>query len=494
MNTRACKPIVSAAMLLLAACTITRVDPPPPVAAPARYKEAGDWQRAQTSGEVAVPDEWWALFGDPVLGDLQRRLVIGNENLKAAAAQVASARATYEASRSVMWPTLQAGLVGTRSGSPTSATVPGATNPSNSASFAAVASWEVDLWGQLAQASSAAQAGYQASADDLAAARLSAQATLAQTYFLLRTAEIQQSLFERTAKANQRALDLTLVRYDGGVAARTDVLLAQTQLKSAQAQAVDATAQRAQLEHAIAVLLGTPPSSLAIARSDALPEPPAVPQMLPATLLERRPDIAAAQRRVAAAYAQIGVADAAFFPTLSLSASTSYRHSAFANLLSAPNLFWSLGPSLALAILDGGQRQLASAQARASADQATATYRQVVLTALQEVEDNLVLADELAREAQLQQESLLAAQRNLEITLEQYRAGTVSYLNVVVAQTLALNSEGSLLGMRSRQLAAINQLLKNIAGRWESVQERASPAPAAAAASANSEARRTSAS
>jgi len=455
--------------VLLAACAITRVDPPPPVAAPAQYKEAGAWQRAPAAGAPTVPDGWWTVFNDPVLDDLERRLVIGNETLKAAVAQVASARATYEASRSAMWPTLSAALLGTRSGSPTSAAVPGSPNPANSVSFAAVASWEVDLWGQLAQASGGAQAGYQASADDLAAARLSAQATLAQTYFLLRTAEIQQSLLDRSAKAYQHALDLTLVRYAGGVAAQTDVLLAQTQLKGTQAQAVDAGAQRAQLEHAVAVLLGVPPSSLTIARSDTLAEPPAVPQMLPATLLERRPDIAAAQRRVAAAYAQIGVADAAYFPTLTLSASTSYRHSVLANLLSAPNLFWSLGPSLAEAILDGGQRELASAQARASADQATATYRQAVLTALQEVEDNLVLADQLASEAQLQQESLQAAQRNLEITLEQYRAGTVSYLNVVVAQTLALNSESSLIGARSRQLAAVNQLLKNIAGRWESV-------------------------
>jgi NodT family efflux transporter outer membrane factor (OMF) lipoprotein len=437
------------------------------VAPPPQYKEAGDWQRA--AADVPVPDDWWTLFKDPVLDDLQRRLVIGNENLKTAIAQVASARALYEASRSAMWPTLSTGLLATRSGSPTSAVLPGTQNPSNSISAAVTASWEVDLWGQLSQASASAQAGYQASADDLAAARLSAQATLAQTYFLLRTAEIQQSLLERSAQGYQRALELTRVRYQGGVAAQTDVLLAQTQLKNTQAQAIDSAAQRAQLEHAIAVLLGTPPSSLAIARSDSLPESPAVPPMLPATLLERRPDIAAAQRRVAAAYSQIGVADAAFFPSLTLSASASYRHSVLGNLFSAPNLFWSVGPSLALSILDGGQHQLASAQARASADQATSIYRQAVLTALQEVEDNLVLADQLQSEAQLQLESFQAAQRNLEITLDQYRAGTVSYLNVVVAQTLALNSESSLLGVRSRQLAAVNQLMKNIAGRWQGV-------------------------
>ena len=256
--------------------------------------------------------------------------------------------------------------------------------------------------------------------------RLSAQATLAQTYFLMRTAEIQQALLERTAQGYQRSLDLAQVRYEGGVAARTDVLLAKTQLTSAQAQAIEsadaARAARARdrraARHAAVVVRRS--------RAAASSRPsPVVPQMLPATLLERRPDIAAAQRRVAAAYWQIGVADAAFFPSLTLSASATYRNSVLGNLFSAPNLFWSLGPSLALAILDGGQRQLASSQARAGADQATATYRQSVLTALQDVEDNLVLADQLQQQAQLQAEALEAAQRNLEITLEQYRAGTV---------------------------------------------------------------------
>jgi NodT family efflux transporter outer membrane factor (OMF) lipoprotein len=460
-----------AATLLVAACAITRVDPPPPVTPPASYKEAGLWQHAAATDAPAVPDEWWTMFGDPVLDDLERRLVIGNENLKVALAQVASARATYVASRAALWPTLSTAVVATRSGSSQS-TPPGAQNtqnPSNSFSAGVFASWEVDLWGQLSQASSEAQASYQASADDLAAAKLSAQATLAQTYFLMRTAEIQQALLERTAQGYQRSFDLAQVRYEGGIVARTDVLLAKTQLTSAQAQAIESATQRSQLEHAIAVLLGTPPSTFEIARSGKLPTVPVVPQMLPATLLERRPDIAAAQRRVAAAYWQIGVADAAFFPSFTLSASATYRNSVIGNLFSAPDLFWSLGPSLALAILDGGQRQLASAQARAGADQATATYRQSVLTALQEVEDNLVLADQLQHQAQLQAEALEAAQRNLEITLEQYRAGTVGYLNIVVAQVLALNNESSLIVLQSRQLEAVNQLLKNIAGRWESV-------------------------
>ena len=456
-----------AAALLLTACASTRVAPPPPVEAPAQFKGAGLWQRAAAS--TAVPDDWWTLFKDPVLDELERRLVIGNENLKSLVAAVASARATLEASRSAMAPTLAAGLSATRSGTSSTSTSASGQNPGNNVSLAANSGWEVDLWGRLSQASSRAQALLQASADDLAAARLSAQATLAQTYFSLRTAEAQQLLLERSVQAYQRSLDLTQARYSGGVAARTDVLQAQTQLKSAQAQAADLTAQRSQLEHAIAVLLGVAPSALTIERTGTLAATLLAPESLPATLLERRPDIAAAQRRVAAAYAQIGVADAAFFPALTLTANAGYSQSSLANLVSAPNLLWSLGSSLAESIFDGGQRRLASVQARASADQATSSYRQTVLTALQEVEDNLVLADQLQLEVQWQADALQSAQRNLEITLDQYRAGTVSYLNVVVAQTAALTSESSLLGVRNRQLAAVNQLLKNIAGRWQEV-------------------------
>ena len=250
------------------------------------------------------------------------------------------------------------------------------------------------------------------------------------------------------------------------------MLQATTQLKGTQAQISELNAQRAQLEHAIAVLLGVPPSALDLSATAALPAAPPVPEQLPASLLERRPDIAAAQRRVIAAYAQIGVADAAYFPTLSLSATAGYIGDALTGLISAPNFAWTVGANLAEVILDGGQRRLASAQARANADQATASYRQTVLTALQEVEDNLVLADQLQQEAALQEQALAAAQRNVEITLDQYRDGTVSALNVVTAQTAALTSENSLLGVRNRQLAAVDQLLKNIAGRWQPVSAR----------------------
>ena len=452
---------------LLCSCALTPHTPPEPVAVPAAFKEAGPWQRAAT--QAPVPDAWWTLFRDPVLDDLESRLVVGNQNLRSLVAQVANARAVLDASRGAVFPTLSAGFSAARSGNAQNSNNSNIStrSTSNSFSLSASANWELDLWGRLSQATSSAQAQLQGSVDDLAAARLSAQALLAQTYFSLRSADAQYALLERSVQAYQRSQDLTQLRYNAGVVARSDVLQAQTQLKNAQAQMLESATQRAQLEHAIAVLLGVAPSELTLARNAVLPAAPAVPELLPATLLERRPDIAAAQRRVAAAYAQIGVTEAAFYPSLNLSATAGLRNASLANLISAPNLFWSLGSSLAQAIFDGGQRKLANAQARNNAEQATASYRQTVLTALQEVEDNLVLAEQLRREAQLQDEALQAARRNLEIVLDQYRAGIVSFLNVVIAQTAVLNSESSLLSVRNRQLAAVNQLLKNIAGRWE---------------------------
>jgi len=453
----------------LTACAVTAVAPPAPVAAPAAFKEDGLWQRAQ--GQAAtVPDAWWTLFQDPVLNDLQARLLQGNESLRQLAAQVASARAVLDASRSALFPTLTATGSGTRSLSSSSGNSgPGAAsaNISNNYSAGLSSSWEIDLWGRLSQASQGASSTLQASVNDLSAGRLSAQALLAQSYFSLRASEAQQALLQRSEAAYAKSLALTEARYSGGVAQRSEVLQAQTQLKTVQAQLADVRAQRAQYEHAIAVLLGQAPSSFSLARTAQLPSPPEAPRFLPSQLLQRRPDIAAAQQRVVAAYAQIGVVDAAFFPTLTLSASLGQKSSVWSQLAEAPSRFWSIGPSVAAAILDGGQRKLASAQARSSADQASSTYRQLVLTALQEVEDNLVLADQLQEEARLQDEARQAAAQQLDIVMEQYRAGTVSYLNVVVAQNTLLSSEQTLLSVRNRQLAALNLLLKNIAGRWE---------------------------
>ncbi len=460
LNTFPKTQLALTAALLLSACAVTRVEPPEPATAPAQFKEAlPDLQ----AGTQPVPDAWWTLFNDPVLNDLEQRVVVGNETLKSSLAQLAGARATLAASQSAVYPTLSAGLNGTRTYTANSNATE---NPGNNVALTASAAWELDLWGRLSMATQGARATVNASEADLAAARLSVQAALAQGYFSLRAAEAQQELLQRNVLAYQKALELTQLRYQSGVAGLTDVLQARTQLSSVQTQLADSMAQRAQLEHALAVLLGLPPSGFNLARTATLPMAVAVPASLPSTLLERRPDIAAARARVQAAYANIGVTDAAFFPSLSLSATAGYAQSSLANLVSTPNLLWSLGAGLTQSILDGGTRKQASAQARATADQVTSSYRQLVLTALQEVEDNLVLAYRLQDEVNAQTEALQSAQRNLEIVTEQYRAGTVSYLNVSAAQSSALNAEATLVTVRNRQLAAVNTLLKNIAGRW----------------------------
>jgi NodT family efflux transporter outer membrane factor (OMF) lipoprotein len=446
--------------LLLAGCAAPPLAPAPePPAVPAQFKQAGLWQRADAANAATVPERWWQLFQDPVLDTLQDRLLIGNQNLASALAQVASARALLGSSRAAQSPTLDMIATGTRADT-------GSDRPRNTVRVDASASWELDLWGRLALATRASEAGLQASQDDLAAVRLSAQATLLQSYITLRAAEVQRALIERSIAAYERSLALTQSRYQAGVVPSTDVLQAETQLRTAQVQALDASNQRAQAEHAIAVLLGQAPAALALPATAQLPAAPTVPMLLPATLLQRRPDIAAAERRVAAAQALSGEAEAAYFPSVTLSASAGLRESTLAQLLRAPTRLWSMGPALVQNLVDGGARRAATDRARASADQATAAYRQAVLTALQEVEDNLVLADQLQTQTQLQREALASAQRNLEITQAQYRAGTVSYLNVVAAQTAALGSERSLLDLQGRQLSAVNQLLKNIAGRW----------------------------
>jgi len=453
--------------LLLAACAHQAPTVPEPEPAPAQFKESEAQNPGQPDAAGAkVPPAWWQLFQDPVLDALEQRVAISNENLKASLAQLASARATLSGSQSATEPTLGVNLSGSRSASANSSSDSG-TPPVNSVSLGATASWELDLWGRLSLATQGAQATVRAAEADLAAIRLSAQATLAQTYFALRSAEVQQSLLKRSVEAYQRALDLTQARYDAGVAPQTDVLQANTQLSTARTQLADVAAQRAQYEHAIAVLAGQAPSTFSLDATAQLPANLKVPDSLPADLLQRRPDIAASQQRVRAAYAQIGVTDAAFFPSLTLSASAGYAQSSLANLISAPNLFWSLGASVGQTIFDGGSRQLASDQARANADQVSANYRQLVLTALQEVEDNLVLAKRLDEELQSQTSATQSSDRTLQLVLEQYRAGTVSYLNVTSAQGTALASEINLLAIRTRQLNATNTLLKNIAGSWD---------------------------
>ncbi len=465
----------------LAACSTPPVYERPAQPVPAHYKQAlaatagGVWQPAQ-AGQVAAeaPAAWWTLYGDVTLNALQEQAASGNQSIALSLARLRAAQAAVASSRASQAPTLGTSASASRARSSSQAPNGSAsTRTSSSYSLGLNASWELDLWGRIAGTVDAAQATAQASADDLAAARLSVQASVAQTYFSLRAAEANAQILRETLQAYDRSWELTRNRQQAGLASVADVAQAESQYKSTQVQLLEAETTRTQLENALAALLGQAPTSFSLPATGTLPQPPVVPAQLPSQLLERRPDIAAAERRVAAANAQIGVAHAAFFPALTLSGTAGYRGSELSNLFNTPNLFWSLGPQLALSLFDGGARTAAVESARAANEQAAATYRQTVLTALQEVEDNLTAATALAQEQQLQTEALAAAQRALEVVSNQYRAGTVGYLNVITAQATVLSAQRSLIDVRSRRLAAVNTLLKNVAGSWSIAAEEA---------------------
>ncbi|KRC24751.1 efflux transporter outer membrane subunit [Acidovorax sp. Root217] len=463
-----------AVLALLGACASQQAYERPAMEIPPAYKESsaaaqGLWQPAQPGGDQTVPAAWWSLYGDATLDVLQQQAAAGNQNIALSVARLRAAQAAVASSSASLLPSLGASASSSRSRSGSTLQADGSSNAriSTSHSLGLNASWELDLWGRISGTVDAARASAQASADDLAAMRLSVQATVAQTYFSLRAAEAQARLLRETLDAYDRSWELTRNRQAAGVASLADVAQAEAQYKNTQVQLLESETSRSQLEHALAALVGQAPAAFSLPATAELPAPPPVPAQLPSQLLERRPDIAAAERRVAAANAQIGVARAAFFPALTLSGSAGYRGSELSNLLSAPNLFWSLGPALAVSLFDGGARTAAVESARASNDQAAASYRQAVLTALQEVEDNLTAAAALAQEQQLQTEALAAAQRALDVVNNQYRAGTVGFLNVITAQASVLSSQRSLIDVKNRRLAAVNMLLKNVAGNWE---------------------------
>ncbi|HTY99757.1 MAG TPA: efflux transporter outer membrane subunit [Rhodocyclaceae bacterium] len=445
---------LAAPALWLAACSPGPDYVRPAVETPAAFKE---WKEAAAA--EPVPAKWWQVFGDPLLNDLEDQVEVNNQNLKAAEAQYRAARAAYDSARSGFFPSASVSGGRTRSGGDASATSGTAYNASLSAS------WEIDVWGRIRRNVEGAGAGAEASAADLAAARLSAQALLAQTYAQLRAADAQVELLRRTVEADTRFLDLTRNRLTAGVASPLDVAQAETQLGTAETQAIDQQNTRAQLEHAIATLVGKPATAFAIAPEAKLPAIPPPPALLPSAVLESRPDIAAAERRMAAANAQIGVASAAYFPVLNLDGGVGYRNDALAGLLTAPHRFWSLGPALAMTLFDGGARSAAVSQAGAGYDQAVANYRQAVLTAFQEVEDNLAAARLLEQESRAQARALDAARRSRQIAENRYRAGVGSALDGVTAEAAELAADGNAIAIQSRRLVAAVTLLKNTGGR-----------------------------
>jgi NodT family efflux transporter outer membrane factor (OMF) lipoprotein len=453
---------VAAGLALIAGCAVGPDYHRPKFEAAADYKEAADWKPSEPS-DALTRGPWWEIYKDDSLNQLENRIDISNENVKAAVAAYDQARALVAQARAGFWPTISAN-VGRQRGAD-------GADPARSSNTAGISgSWELDIWGQIRRTVESNRASAQSSAAALAAARLSAQAGLATDYFELRAQDQLQKLLDDTVVAEQQSLKITESRYRFGVAARADVVSAEAQLLSSQAQQVNARIQRAILEHAIAVLIGQQPASFSLSPSSMRADVPTVPAGIPSTMLERRPDVAEAERRVAAANAQIGVAKSAYFPSLTLSGSDQYTGRTWSKLFDVPNRIWSLGPSLADTLIDGGLRRAEVAQARAAYDASVDTYRQTVLTGFQQVEDNVVTLRVLEQQAVIEDAAVAAAREAEKLTLNQYKAGTVPYSSVITAQTTRLSAEETALTVLSSRLQASVALIEAVGGGWDASQ------------------------
>lgn len=472
LNSRRRRALLLPALLsaALVACTTAPPKPPVPFDVPAQFAESPRWTPLQPLA-TAPQGAWWQVFNDPVLNELEPRVAAANQTLQAALAAYDQALALTNASRAQFYPTLGAGLSASRfKGGSGSAANNNANNfstgPGNSVSADLTASWVPDVWGQVRQQVAANAAAAQASAATVRATQLSLQATLAQTYVQLRVTDAQIHLAEQTVADYAKALQQTGNRYRAGVVSAADVAQARTQWLGARVTRSDLEVTRAQQQHALAVLVGVAPSQLQIPASTAVPAVVAIPAGLPAQVLQRRPDVAAAAAKVAEANAQIGVARTAWLPNINLSAQAGVRGTRWADLFNAPNLFWSLGPALTATLFDGGARRAQLASATANYRQTVANYRQSVLTAFQQTEDNLVAQRVLADEAALQRQTVEAAASAQRLAENQYRAGTVPYLNVLSAQTTANAARSAELGLLGRRLTASVLLIEALGGAW----------------------------
>ena len=457
------------APLLLAGCSVgPRYARPAAPQAP-QYKELPpNWKAAQPNDQIAK-GKWWEVFQDAQLNVLEDQINASNQTLKAAQAQFDQARALVRANRSSYYPTVSAGVGATRAHAST-ARPNGqfiSKNPYTDLLFAVDLSYEIDVWGRVRHTVQAARASAQATAADLETVNLSLHAELAVDYFQLRTLDADSQLLDSTVESYTRALELTQSRYSGGVASQVDVAQAQTQLETTRAQAIDVHVQRAQFEHAIAVLLGKAPATFSLPPMPLNTTPPVVPIGLPSELLERRPDIAGQERRMAAANEQIGVATAAFYPTISLNATGGFEGNPITNWFVTPGGFVAAGASAVETIFDAGRRRALSDQAKAAYDQSVANYRETVLTAFQEVEDNLVALRLLEAESRTQQGAVEAAQHSLALSNNRYKGGVASYLEVTTAQSAALADQRTLVEIAGRRMNASVLLIKALGGSWD---------------------------
>jgi NodT family efflux transporter outer membrane factor (OMF) lipoprotein len=457
---------------VLCACTVGPNYVKPKVETPAQYKEATP---ASSPWKVATPRDatsrgnWWEVFGDAQLNALEAQIKSSNQDLKVAEANYRQARALAQQARAGYFPTATAGAAAMRYRQ--SANVPARVTqtigPNNDFLLPLDVSWELDLWGRIRRSVESSQASAQASAADLETVRLSLQSELAADYFELRGLDAESQLLEQTLVAYRKALEITQNRYSGGIASQADVALAETQLKTTRAQAIDLGVQRAQLEHAIALLIGKPASEFALAVAPFDGAPPAVPVGLPSELLERRPDIAGAERQVAAANAQIGVATAAYYPTVTLNAVFGFESGAFSNWLSWSSRLWSLGAAGTETVFDAGRRRAVTDQAQAAYDGTVASYRETVLGAFRDVEDNLAELRILAEESQAQDDAVKSSRRSLALTTNRYVGGAATYLDVVVVQALALSNERTSIQISRRRMGASVRLIKAVGGGWQ---------------------------
>lgn len=451
----------------------------PAVATPAHYKEARGGQPAAAGGaagwlpahpgDSASRGDWWTLFGDSTLDQLEARVNVGNQTIKKSLADLEQAKAMVGSARASYFPTITAGM----QVDPyhTSQNVVGHSLAGKTVSdYAAgmTVSWEPDLFDRVGHQVDAAQARYQASEADLASVRLSMQAELAIAYVDLRELDAESALLKQTTSDYTRAKALVQTRFDGGIASASDLAQAETQLEVAKAQLIDLGESRAQHEHAIATLVGVPPAELTLAPVNEALSVPAVPPGLPSTLLERRPDVAAAERRVAAANADVGEATSAFFPDLVLSATGGFESTSLSQWASLPSRFWAIGPALVGTLFDGGRRKQELSAARARHEAASADYRQTALNAFQEVEDNLASLDVLADESTTQQRAVDSSGHAAQLAMTRYQAGATDYLEVVSTQSVNLTQTRNLVELNRRRLEADVRLIKALGGSWAS--------------------------
>jgi NodT family efflux transporter outer membrane factor (OMF) lipoprotein len=457
------------AVLPFSGCAVGPKYHPPVVQAPPAYKEVGDWKPAQPNDQN-LGGEWWKIFQDPQLDALEAQVSVSNQNLKAAEAQFRQARAALRYNRADYYPTVTAGISATRTRvsahrPPPSSIFDGITY--NDFTLPVDVSYQADVWGRVRKNVESYREQAQASAADLATVNLSMRADLAIAYFQARSLDAQEQLLNSTVKQYEQALELNQSRFEGGIASEVEVEQAKTQLQTTRAAAIDVGVVRAQYEHAVAILIGKPPAEFSLPPLPLTAPPPRIPVSVPSDLLERRPDIAAAERLVASANAQIGVAKSAYYPVISLGASGGFESSSITTLLNGPSGLWSVGLSAVGTIFDVGRRRAITDQARAAYDFQVASYRESVLTGFQQVEDNLAAVRILENEAKVQDEAVAAAERSLDLSVTRYKGGVTSYLEVITAQSAALSDQVTAVNILGRRMANTVLLIQALGGGWE---------------------------